>query len=151
MFTKNEIWIKASPQRIYDLASDVANWPKLLPHYRWVRVLEDEQDIRRVEMAARRSIFPVRWTAMQKLFPEACRITYRHVRGVTTDMDVEWRLTPSNGGTQVVIEHDLNSRKWWLRFKPLAWIVGDFFVKGIAARTLHHIKLAAERKPGGNE
>ena len=50
-----------------------------------------------------------------------------------------------NGGTRVVIVHDLDPRRWLLRTRLAQWIVGDFFVKGIAARTLEQVKLAAER------
>ncbi len=145
MHTENEIWINASPGRVFELASDIARWPSLLPHYRWVRVLKQTAEARTAEMSARRAWFPVKWTAEQRLAPEEGVIRFRHLRGLTVGMEVEWRLAPVNGGTQVVIVHDLDSRRWLLRTRLAQWIVGDFFVKGIAARTLAHVKLAAER------
>jgi ribosome-associated toxin RatA of RatAB toxin-antitoxin module len=144
MYTENAIWMEAPLENVFAVAADVARWPEFLPHYRWVRVVEEQGEQRTVEMAARRSIFPVRWTARQRLLPERGRITYKHLRGVTAGMDVEWRLTPLDGGTHVMIVHDLAPRGWLLRTRLAQWIIGEFFVKGIAARTLAHMKPYAE-------
>jgi ribosome-associated toxin RatA of RatAB toxin-antitoxin module len=145
MHTEDAIWMRALPDRVFALAADVARWPELLPHYRWVRVAEGKDDARVVEMAARRGPFPVRWTSFQWLYPESGRIVYRHIAGVTVGMEVEWRLTSQEGGTHVVIQHDLVPRHWLLRLPLAPRIAAGFFVKGIARRTLHHIKRAAER------
>ncbi len=144
MYTENAIWMQAPPERVFALAADIARWPELLPHYRWVRILEEHDGQRTAEMAARRGPFPVKWTARQRLVPEHGRIAYQHVRGITVGMDVEWRLTESDGGTQVVIVHDLVPRHWLLRTRVTRWIAAEFFVKGIAARTLYHLKRIAE-------
>lgn len=144
MHTENTIWIQAPPQRVFALAADIARWPALLPHYRWVRVLQERPGERVAEMAAHRAHFPVKWTSLQCLFPDAGRIIYHHLRGVTAGMEVEWRIAPRDGGTHVTILHDLSPPGRLLRSRLATWVVGDFFVKGIAARTLHHLKSAAE-------
>jgi len=152
MHTEDTIWMQAPPERVFALAADVARWPELLPHYRWVRVAEGQDDPRVVEMAARRGPFPVRWTSFQWLHPASGRIVYRHIAGVTVGMDVEWRLTPQEGGTHVVIQHDLVPQHWLLRIPFAPRIAAGLFISGIARRTLHHIKLAAERAaPGPTE
>ena len=144
MHTENAIWMHASPEQVFALAADIARWPELLPHYRWVRVLEEGDGARLAEMAARRGPFPVKWTARQRLFPERNRIAYRHVRGLTVGMEVEWRITPSDDGSQVVIVHDLIPQHWLLRTRLTSWIAAEYFVKGIAARTLRHFKRVTE-------
>jgi len=144
MHTENVIWMQAPPERVFELAADIERWPELLPHYRWVRVLEQRPGERLAEMAAHRAHFPVKWTSIQRLLPSEGRIIYHHVRGVTAGMEVEWRVAPHDGGAHVTILHDLKPSNWLLKSRLAAWIVGDFFVKGIADRTLHHIKLAAE-------
>jgi aromatase len=151
MHTENTIWMQAPPSRVFSLAAEVEQWPRLLPHYRWVRVGEDRGEARVVEMAARRGPFPVKWTSLQWRHPGEGRIVYRHLAGVTVGMEVEWRLTPREGGTEVVIVHDLAPRHWLLRLPPARRIAAEFFVKGIAARTLYHIKQAAERGEVGRE
>ena len=151
MHTENRLLIRADPQVIYRLAAGVEDWPKILPHYRWVRVLHEAGNQRLVEMAARRDRIPVRWWAEQTLFPDVPRITFRHVRGVTTGMEVEWSFTPGPDGVLVAIRHDLR----------LAWplvggliadrIIGPFFVANIAGKTLHRIKCLAEQKVVSSE
>lgn len=149
MHTENQIVILADPARVYRLAAEVERWPDLLPHYRWVRVLQSDGSGRRrvVEMAASRDGFPVRWTAEQACDPEAPRITFRHVRGVTTGMDVEWSFTPGPRGLLVRIDHDL-----WLRWPLVGGVVADrvigpVFVANIAGKTLRRIKQLAEASP----
>lgn len=144
MHTENTMWMGAPPDTVFALAADIAQWPSRLPHYRWVRVLEEGEGERTAEMAARRGPFPVRWTARQRLAPERGRIVYTHTQGLTAGMEVEWRLTPSAGGTEVVIVHDLVPRHWLLRTRLGQWVAGEIFIKGIAERTLSHMKRLAE-------
>ncbi len=144
MHTDNSILIQADPHTIYRLAAAVERWPELLPHYRWVRVLATDGHRRIVEMAARRDLIPVRWTAEQVLYPDEPRITFRHIRGVTTGMDVEWRFQPGPDGVQVSIRHNLRLR-WPLIGGLVAdYIIGPQFVANIAGKTLRRIKALAE-------
>jgi ribosome-associated toxin RatA of RatAB toxin-antitoxin module len=149
LHTKNEILIRAEAAEIYGLAAPVERWPELLPHYRWVRVLEEDGEGRRlVEMAALRNFIPVRWQAEQLLFPDAPRIVFRHVGGVTKGMEVEWVFAPEGDGVvRVSILHDLERG---LAGWPLVGgvvsdrVVGPFFVSNIAGKTLRRIKELAE-------
>jgi ribosome-associated toxin RatA of RatAB toxin-antitoxin module len=154
MHTENTIVMQADVQTIYRLATAVERWPALLPHYRWVRVLHTDGDRRIVEMAARRDVIPVRWWAEQICFPDVPRITFRHVRGVTHGMEVEWSFTPVPGGVHVTIRHDLELR-WPLIGGLIAdYVIGPLFVSNIAGKTLRHIKLLAEAsraRPSGGE
>lgn len=144
MHTENEIVIHAPITRIFDLASAVERWPDLLPHYRWVRILRDDGDARLVEMAAERSRFPVHWWALETCDPNVPRIQFRHVRGVTTGMEVEWSFEDLQDAVRVRILHDL--RLSWPLIGPFAAerIIGPIFVANIAGKTLRRIKEIAE-------
>jgi ribosome-associated toxin RatA of RatAB toxin-antitoxin module len=148
LHTENTIMIRADAGEVYGLAAAVERWPEILPHYRWVRILEDDGKGRRlVEMAARRDWFPVRWRAEQRLFPDVPRITFRHVGGVTKGMEVEWTFATQGGGVvRVAILHDLPRLAGWPLIGDLAAerIVGPFFVSHIAGKTLGRIKELAE-------
>ena len=151
MHTKNEILIRAGAAEVYGLAAPVERWPEILPHYRWVRVLEDGGEGRRVvEMAALRNFIPVRWRAEQLLFPEVPRIVFRHVGGVTKGMEVEWVFAPQDDGVvRVSILHDLERglAGWPLVGGVVAdRVVGPFFVSNIAGKTLGRIKELAEAR-----
>ena len=144
MHTENNIVIQAPPRVIYELAAAVEHWPALLPHYRWVRILHEQGNRRLVEMAAHRDGIPVRWWAEQVRFPAEPRITFRHVRGVTAGMEVEWRFEPLPDGVRIRIRHDLRL-DWPLVGGLVAdWIIGAFFVSNIAGKTLRRIKALAE-------
>jgi len=144
MRTSTSIFIAAPAQTIYPFAAATERWPEYLPHYRYVRVLEDRGATRLVEMAARRDVIPISWVAEQTNDPVLPGITFRHVRGWTRGMDVVWRFEPKDGGTLVTIEHEL-------KFEfPVAseWlgehVVGGFFVDYIARKTLACMKTLAE-------
>jgi ribosome-associated toxin RatA of RatAB toxin-antitoxin module len=142
--TENTIVIQADAAVVYSLAAAVERWPTLLPHYRRVEVLKEDGNRRLVEMAARRDRIPVRWRAEQELFPEAPRITFRHVGGITKGMEVEWTFTPVPDGVRVSILHDLRLQ-WPLIGGIVAdRIIGPLFVANIAGKTLRRIKELAE-------
>ena len=143
MHTENGIEIRGPVKRIFQIAAQVDKWPEILPHYRWVRVLQRKKRRTTVEMAARRGRIPVSWTAVQEVFPYE-RITYKHIKGFTTGMDVTWSFKPVQGRVEVVITHDF-SLAWPLVGGFVSkYIVGALFVKPIASRTLQHIKQTVE-------
>jgi ribosome-associated toxin RatA of RatAB toxin-antitoxin module len=143
MHTENSIEIRGDVKRIFRVAAQVDKWPDILPHYRWVRVLQRKKRRTTVEMAARRGRIPVSWAAVQEVFPYE-RITYKHIKGFTTGMDVTWSFKPVQERVQVVITHDF-SLAWPLVGSFVSkYIVGALFVKPIASRTLRHIKLTVE-------
>ena len=65
MRTANTVQMAGDLDHIVALAVDTERWPEILPHYRWVRLLEGDGDHKTVEMAARRDRIPVRWRAIQ--------------------------------------------------------------------------------------
>lgn len=139
----NAIEIAAPPNVIYALAAATERWPALLPHYRSVTVLRDGP-VRLVAMAAWRDIVPISWVAEQTNDPVTPHIRFRHVRGWTRGMDVEWRFAATPFGTRVTIEHRLEfafpvARAWLGQH-----VVGDFFVRDVASKTLARMKTLAE-------
>lgn len=143
--TTNAIEIAADPQTIYRLAAATERWPEYLPHYRQVRILENRGAMRVVEMAARRGWIPIRWIAEQTNDPVRPHIAFKHLKGWTRGMEVEWIFEPVAGGTRVTIAHRLE-----FRFPVAAdWlgrhVVCDFFVHHVAGRTLACVKELAER------
>lgn len=145
MRTLNSIHINAAPEIVFKLAAEVENWPRILPHYRWVHVVESRGLSRIVEMAALRTIIPVKWLSVQTLEPQAGRIYYEHIGGPTRGMWVEWTIgRDPNGGTRAVIMHEMDLRVPIVRTPPGKLVTGRFFVSHIAGKTLEHIKRAAE-------
>src|SRR2546421_8898128 len=98
MRTVDQIAIGAPLDRVFQIASDVERWPEILSHYRWVRFLDRHASGGTVAMAAWRPFgplrYPVWWVSEMTVDPTAGEIRYRHVRGITTGMDVVWRFVP---------------------------------------------------------
>jgi ribosome-associated toxin RatA of RatAB toxin-antitoxin module len=152
MHTETAVRIRGAPDSIFRYAAQVEQWPRILPHYRGVRVLAAEGPARLVEMKARRGWIPIRWCARQTVLSETRRVRFTHVRGITRGMEVEWRLDPADGGEVAVsIVHDLRLR--WPLIGPIVAraIIGPMFVEPTAKATLRHIKrlVEAEQAPAG--
>jgi ribosome-associated toxin RatA of RatAB toxin-antitoxin module len=135
--------------RVFELACNVEGWPDILPHYRWVRVLERRDGAGTVEMAAWRPFGPLRyptwWISEMRIDRAARAIGYRHVRGITRGMDVAWRLQPVGDAVNVTIVHEWRGPAWPLVGRIAAnLVIGPVFIHGIASRTLAGIKRFAE-------
>jgi ribosome-associated toxin RatA of RatAB toxin-antitoxin module len=134
----------APAERIYVLASATERWPEYLPHYRYVRVLSRAGPSQTMAMGAWRDFIPISWVAEQTSDAQRPSIRFRHVRGWTRGMEVEWRFEPVAGGTRVTIEHRLDfsfpfAAEWIGRH-----VVSDFFVENVATKTLACMKQLAE-------
>ncbi|MFN2571554.1 MAG: SRPBCC family protein [Gemmatimonadales bacterium] len=150
MRTVDRIRVRAPFARVFAAASSVSRWPSILPHYRWVRLLNDGL----VEMAAWRPFgtvlkYPTWWVSEMTVDRPAGEIRYRHVRGITRGMDVVWRLVEAGDETGAVdaeIVHTWDGPRWPLIGRLAAnLIIGPVFIHGIASRTLAGIKRAAEK------
>ena len=136
--------MRAPVDRIFGLAADVERWPRILPHYRYVRRLPDPDGERRFAMGARRGRIPVSWEAIQRPMPEQRSIEFLHTGGVTKGMWVAWRFEPADGGTDVSIEHRLELRWPILGRFAADRVIGPHFIEAIAGRTLRRIRQLSE-------
>jgi ribosome-associated toxin RatA of RatAB toxin-antitoxin module len=148
--TVDTIHIRASADRAYAIAADVERWPDFLPHYRWVRFLERREMGGLVDMSAWRRFgplgWPTWWVSEMTLDPGRGRIRYRHVRGITGGMDVEWRLHADGTGVRVEIVHHWTGPHWPVIGTAAAeLVIGPVFIHHIASRTLAGVKRRAER------
>lgn len=150
MRTLDDAIVRAPVERIFELARDVADWPRYLPHYRFVRYNERAPDGSGiVEMSANRPFgavdWPTWWRSTMQVDETAPTIRFRHIGGITTGMDVEWSFEPVPGGTHVRILHVWNGPGWPLIGDLAAKsVIGPVFVHGIASRTLAGLARIAE-------
>jgi len=151
MRTLDEAHTRAQVGAIFEVAANVEHWPRLLPHYRFVRFRERAGRGGIVEMSANRPFGPLNWPTwwvshMQVIEGHEPRIRFRHIEGITTHMDVEWRFRAAAGGTLVQIEHLWNGPAWPLIGAIAAvGVIGPVFVHGIASRTLAGLARASEQ------
>src|SRR2546430_2769826 len=139
MVTVDEVVIRAPVERVLNVAADVERWPRILAHYRWVRFLERRNDGGTVEMAAWRPFglfrHPTSWVSEMTVDRRAREIRYRHVRGITTGMDVVWRLVEQPAGVDVTIVHEWTGPAWPVIGSLAARVrVGPGFIHRVASR-----------------
>jgi ribosome-associated toxin RatA of RatAB toxin-antitoxin module len=139
MHKTNSILMHAPKMNIFDTAADLELWPKILPHYRYIRFLERGPDRNVVVMAARRSVIPISWTSEQIIDRDRLEIRFFHLKAWTKGMRVVWTFSDTPDGVLVTISHDLRFRI--LALAPIVDpIIGDFFIHHIANKTLHCMK-----------
>jgi len=151
--TSIERTVRADPRKVFGLVAAVEDWPRILPHYRWVRILaSDHLHVRTVEMAARRDVigplaFPLRWTAVERIYPAEARIEFEHIGGVTRGMRVAWTISPSatDGSMLLVRIRHVFEPRWPVPDRLVRAVVGEYFVNGVARRTLRRVAELAQR------
>ena len=147
MHQTNAIQIHADRRVIFETVSNLDNWPRLLPHYRWVKTLKQEADSRIVHMAARRGWIPIQWTSRFWVDAERCELHFRHLTAFTKGMTVVWTLTTTAEAVEVRIDHDLVLS--WPLIGPFVAknIIGRLFIHPVASRTLQSFKAHFEKQP----
>jgi ribosome-associated toxin RatA of RatAB toxin-antitoxin module len=163
MQTVDEQLVRAPLATIFELASQVELWPRHLPHYRYVRFRTRRSDGGGlVEMSANRPFqlktprgrlrinWPTWWLSEMAVDKKRPSIRFRHVGGITREMDVEWSFSPAPGGTHVRIVHLWDGPRRFRRIGRLAatYLIGPVFIHGIASRTLAGLAAVAEREAG---
>jgi ribosome-associated toxin RatA of RatAB toxin-antitoxin module len=137
--TSTSIVIRAPRKRIFETAADLALWPKILPHYRFIQFLERTPERTIVKMAASRSGIPISWVSELQVDPQRMEVRFKHLRAWTKGMLVVWTLTETPEGVLVEIVHDLKFR--WPFLAPVAeLVIGRFFIENIASKTLRCMK-----------
>jgi ribosome-associated toxin RatA of RatAB toxin-antitoxin module len=145
MQTGNSIIIHAPREVIFETIADLQQWPRLLPHYRYVYFLERYADHSVVEMAALRSGIPISWTSELVVDRERMEIRFLHLKAFTRGMRVIWTFKETPAGVLVEIQHQLRFRVPMLA--PIAEpIIGGFFVHHVANQTLSAMKAHLENR-----
>ena len=130
---------------IFEIAANLELWPKILPHYRYIRFLERGANRNVVIMAARRSGIPISWISEQIIDRSRLEIHFHHLKAWTKGMRVVWTFSDTPDGVLVAISHNLQ-----FRIRPLApiidLVIGDFFIHNIANKTLRCMKAYMEAR-----
>ena len=152
METLDEGIVRAPVEDVFAVVRDVEHWPALLSHYRYVRFRSKSSDGGGiVEMSANRPFgvanWPTWWLSEMSVDHARPAVRFRHIGGVTKEMDVEWSLTSVDDGTHVRLVHAWDGPRWPVigAFAATA-VIGPVFIHGIASRTLAGLARHAERR-----
>src|SRR6478736_10420413 len=75
----NSIIMHAPKMSIFETAANLELWPKILPHYRYIRYLERSPNRNVVVMAAVRSGIPIAWTSEQTIDRNNFEVRFHHL------------------------------------------------------------------------
>src|ERR671935_257193 len=103
MHKVNSIIMQAPKRLVFETAANLELWPKILPHYRFIRYLERSPDRNVVVMAATRSGIPISWTSEQIIDRDRLEIRFHHLKAFTKDMRVVWTFKETGEGVLVEI------------------------------------------------
>jgi ribosome-associated toxin RatA of RatAB toxin-antitoxin module len=143
MHKTNSIIMRAPKTPIFQTAANLELWPKILPHYRYIRYLERSPNRNVVVMAATRSGIPISWTSEQIIDRDKVEVRFNHLKAFTKGMRVVWTFEEMADGVLVKISHDLQFRISILA--PIVdLIIGDFFIRSVANKTLRCMKAYVE-------
>ena len=145
MHKVNSIIMQAPKILIFETAANLEFWPKILPHYRYIRYLERGSDRNIVLMAAKRSGIPISWTSEEIIDRERVQVHFHHLKAFTKGMHVVWTFEETPAGVVVKIAHDLQFRVKFLA-TLVDKIIGDFFIHNIANKTLRCMKSYLEAR-----
>jgi ribosome-associated toxin RatA of RatAB toxin-antitoxin module len=145
MHKANSILMRAPKATIFETAANLEGWPKILPHYRYIRYLERRPDRNVVLMAAKRSGIPISWTSEEIIDRERMEVRFQHLKAFTKGMRVVWTFQETPSGVLVTIAHDLQFRVSFLA-SIADRIIGDFFIHHIANKTLRCMKSYLEAR-----
>jgi len=142
--TENSIVIRAPLEKVFRTTADLLRWPGILPHYRWVRVLETTDDGLIVKMGARRAWLPIQWTSRFRVDADARELHFRHLKAFTRGLQVKWTYTPAPDGVTVRISHELIRTsalgRWFANH-----VLARMFIAPVAALTLATFKRHLEQ------
>src|SRR5215207_2238989 len=103
MHKTNSIIMHAPKMSIFETAANLELWPKILPHYRYIRYLERSPGRNVVVMAAARSGIPISWTSEQIIDWDLLEIHFHHLKAFTKGMHVVWTFEETREGVLVQI------------------------------------------------
>jgi ribosome-associated toxin RatA of RatAB toxin-antitoxin module len=140
-----KVYILGPLDRVYELAEDVMRWPKIMPHYKSVNLLDEYGNKKVLEMVAfvetanRKRLLPIKWTAIQETIPEERAISFWLIKGPLKDMEVEWTFGEMEYRDSSIVEigADYTFNKYLLIAK---YAVGNFFVNNPFSSTLSALK-----------
>jgi len=82
MHKTNSIIMHAPKMLIFETVSNLELWPKILPHYRYIRYLERGPSRNIVVMAATCSGIPISWTSEQIIDRDHLEIRFHHFKSL---------------------------------------------------------------------
>ena len=145
MHSELSIVIQAPREVIFRCAADLERWPDFLPHYIRNQFISGRPFDGVVNMSCHRPPWKLDWTSQFRADAAAFELHFLHLRPATRGMVVVWSMEETPSGVRVKIKHDFTLN--WPVIGPWVaeYIIGRYLIGSVATRTLHHLKIHAEK------
>lgn len=136
MHQENTTIIHAPIDIVFDTTSRLADWPRLLPHYESVKVLETRATSTILRMVLHRSGIPVRWTTEHSLDIANKTMEFHDLSSILRGMNVFWSYTATGENeTTITVTHEYHPEP-----SPLTPLIERalqiFFINNTVTKTL---------------
>src|SRR5438105_14131074 len=108
MHKTNSIIMHAPKMSIFETAANLELWPKILPHYRYIRYLERSPNRNVVVMAARRSGIPSKSTSETIIDADRGEVRFHHLKASSEGTEVVWTCIETSSGVWVELSYELH-------------------------------------------
>ena len=122
---EDALYIGASPERVFAIASDIEGYSTLIPEYRSSRIVSSGPEGTIVEREGKVLGVRTRWTSLARICGKD-RVEFRQLKGLLRGMETTWRLLPEGEGTRLSIVH---------RYDP-ALPLGDLLAEHVVHRLI---------------
>jgi ribosome-associated toxin RatA of RatAB toxin-antitoxin module len=98
--------IRANPEAVYTVLSDMASFPRFMENVVSVEVVRREGNTTDSQWHVILQGAPFRWLERDTFLPDEGRITYQQISGDLKRFEGEWRIAAAEGGTSVTLTTD---------------------------------------------
>ncbi len=127
---RKSIEIQVPPDEVFKVISDLATWPRHLPHYRWIRVMENHPDHQIVRMACYRGWLPIDWVVRVQTDLAKRQLRFIHLHAISRGLEVVWLVEPLGDDTmsQVTVTSNIGPLHARWGGGVVKWVIQHFFV-----------------------
>ena len=105
-YVETEIFVEATPEACYEIASDMEKFPSFMPNVEEITVLERGESWASTRWISRLQGRPVKWIEREDFDPEALTIEYRQTEGDLKTFEGGWAFVRQDGGTRIHLTVD---------------------------------------------
>lgn len=99
-----------TPEQMFDLVADVANYPEFLPWTAAARIRsrddQGDHEVMMADLVVSFKVFRERFGSRVLLWPQKRQIDTSYIDGPFKFLESQWRFTPADGGCDVHFEVD---------------------------------------------
>ncbi len=115
--------VSASPEKIWEIISDMERYPEFMKDLVEVKVLERGDNYTKTHWVGKARNMTVEWDEEDFYFPKEFRIEYKAKQGIFSKFEGEWKIEPTDAGKSLVtltVDFEIGVPMFKMMLGPLA-------------------------------